>query len=203
MPEDISRELEDCYYPQLLPADVCARAEAFLRSMQPAIIKFGQHKVDLISRPKLVWGIPNADQEFPLYVFGQCKVSYSLMEVMTPLLHEIANFLEERFGHERGFLNIAMATYYWNGKVQYIPPHQDKAVSKETAGKVEDFAPIYNIAFGAVRPFTITTLDLLSAWSMSNGSATGAAALPCRPFAALVSTPRPHQAHSLCSWRVP
>ena len=167
---EMRSDLEGCYYPKLLSDDLRIRVEDFLRTIQPKIVKFGQFKVDLVSRPKFVWGITNADGEYPLYLFGQCKESYSLMEPMTPILHEVANLLEERFGHERGFLNIAMATYYWNGTEHHIVPHQDKAVSKESKGKVEHCAPIYNISFGTVRPFTITTLDLISVWKGSKGA---------------------------------
>ena len=168
--EEIREDLKGCYYPKLLQDDLCIRVEEFLHTIQPEIIKFGQFKVNLVSRPKYVWGIPNADGEYPLYLFGQSKVSYSLMQPMTPILYDIANLLEDRFGHERGFLNIAMATYYWNGADHHIPPHNDKSVSKESKGKVEDFAPIYNLSFGATRPFTITTVDLLSSWKASNGT---------------------------------
>ena len=168
--EEVRAELDNCYYPKLLPADLCTRIVDFLRTIQPKIVKYGQFKTDLVSRPKYVWGIANAEGEYPLYVFGQSKVSYSLMEPMTPILHEAAIFLEDHFGHERGFLNLAMATYYWGGKVEYIPPHQDKSVSKESKGREEDFAPIYNTSFLAVRPFTITTLELIEAWKESKGA---------------------------------
>ena len=168
--EEVRAEVDNCYFPNLLPTDLCTRIVDFLRTIQPKIVKYGQFKTDLVSRPKYVWGIANAEGEYPLYVFGQSKVSYSLMEPMTPILHEAANFLEDHFGHERGFLNLAMATYYWGGKVEYIPPHQDKSVSKESKGREEDFAPIYNTSFLAVRPFTITTLELIEAWKESKGA---------------------------------
>ena len=58
----------------------------------------------------------------------------------------------------------------WNGKEQHIPPHCDKSVSKESQGREEDFAPIYNTSFLAVRPFTITTLELIEAWKESKGA---------------------------------
>ena len=67
--EELKHEIENCYHPKLIQGDLCARVEGFLRPLEPKIIKFGQFKTDLISRPKLVWGIPNADGEYPLYYF--------------------------------------------------------------------------------------------------------------------------------------
>ena len=168
--EAVIKDIEDCYYPKLLPTDLCARVEKFLLTVKPAIIKFGNYKTALKSRPKYAWGIPNADDEYPLYYFGQAKEAYSLMERMPDILHEVAHVLEDRFGHARGFLNLAMATYYWNGKDHHIVPHQDKAVSKECNSRVEDCAPIYNISLGAVRPFKIAAVDLISVWDQSKGN---------------------------------
>ena len=62
-----------------------------------------------------------------------------------PELHKyVCMYVEDHFGHERGFLNNAMATVYETGKNQYIPLHADKAHSFEATGKIENKAPIYN-----------------------------------------------------------
>ncbi len=72
--EEVRAELDNCYYPKLLPSNMCTRIVDFLRTIQPKIVKYGQYKADLVSRPKYVWGIANAEGEYPLYVFGQNKV---------------------------------------------------------------------------------------------------------------------------------
>ena len=48
-----------------------------------------------------------------------------------------------------------MATYYFHGEHQYLKMHQDKAVSCESRGKIEDHAAIFNISIGAPRNFVI------------------------------------------------
>lgn len=161
---EVQADIDACHFPGLLQADMCTRVVDFLKSFEPQIVKFARFNQPLKSRPKRVWGIANDAGEYPLYTFGQSKESYSLMDPMPDLLREVANFLESHFDHPEGFLTLAMATYYHNGTENHIPPHQDKSVSKESTGKEESQAPIYNISFLAVRPFTITKLALLGAF---------------------------------------
>ena len=57
--------------------------------------------------------------------------------------------------------NLAMATYYWNGKANYIPVHQDKKITTGSLGRVETASRIFNVSLGAVRPFLVTPLASL------------------------------------------
>ena len=61
---------------------------------------------------------------------------------------ELAQLVEKDFGLEQGFLNNMMLTFYFNGKDQYLPNHQDKAVDYQSKGKVEDKSQIFNLSFG-------------------------------------------------------
>lgn len=162
--KNIQAEIDGCHFPKFLDTDLCSELWQFLKTVKPKIVKHGPYKANVTSRPKYIWGIANDAGEYPLYGWGQSKADYSLMADMNPLLLRVAALLEDKFSHPRGFLNLAMATFYWNGKDQHIVPHQDKAVSKESTGKVENTAPIYNLSLGAVRPFIITKLALLKAW---------------------------------------
>ena len=83
------------------------------------------------------------------------------MEPMAPILHEVANVLEERFSHPKGFLNTQLATFYFDGTNHYLKNHQDKAHSCESTGKIENKAPIYNLSLGAPRNFVIADLNSL------------------------------------------
>ena len=56
--------------------------------------------------------------------------------------------------------NHVIATYYHNGKDQWIPVHQDKGVSRGS-GFVESQTTTFNLALGAVRPFIVTSLGCL------------------------------------------
>ena len=56
------------------------------------------------------------------------------MTEMPPQVQVVAKMIEDKFCHPAGYLNQALATFYWHGKTQYIPAHQDKAVSAEAEG---------------------------------------------------------------------
>ena len=77
------------------------------------------------------------------------------------MVQGLARRLEEHFGHPWGFLNSPMATYYYDGKHQFLVTHQDKAHSCESTGQIETAAPIYNLSMGAPRSFVIADLNSL------------------------------------------
>ena len=166
---EIQQAARDSHFPQVLSDALQKEIKDFLWSVEPRIVKFGRFKVDLTSRPQRAWGIPNPDGDLPLYVYGQAKESYAEVEHMPAVLYEAAQFLEQRFAHPPGYLNLAFATFYGNGSEHHIPPHQDKAVAKESEGRVEATAPIYNLSFGAARSFVFAGLGILPLWGAKKG----------------------------------
>ena len=54
-----------------------------------------------------------------------------------------------------------MLTFYFNGKDQFLPNHQDKAVDYQSKGKVENKSQIFNFSFGAPRSLVVTDLASL------------------------------------------
>ena len=128
----------------------------YTQSREPYLVKFRGH--GLKTRPKLVFADPNEDGEYPLYRWGQEKLSYDRVEPIPAPVRAVMDYIEERFGAKT---NLAMATYYKNGTDHYIPAHQDKRETVASQGAVETASQIFNIALGAVRPFVITTLSCL------------------------------------------
>ncbi len=129
------------------------------------------------SRPKINYGIPNENGEYGLYRWGQEKRDWHRVEMMPPELLAIIVELEERFGVRP---NHVIATYYHNGKEQWIPVHQDKAVSLGST-KIETKTTIFNLSLGATRDFIITKpscmgekkrkdLDIVAEFPMQHGS---------------------------------
>ena len=108
---------------------------------------------------------------------------------------------EDKFCHPAGYLNQALATFYWHGETQYIPAHQDKAVSAEAEGAVEDKTPIYNLSFGAVRPFLIC--DLASLGKVDRKQLTIIQEFPMHPGDLFVLTPEANVKYSHCVPRDP
>ena len=110
------------------------------------------------SRPKINYGVSNENGEYGLYRWGQEKRDWHRVEDMPPELLAVVDEIVKVFGVRP---NHAIATYYHNGKEQWIPVHQDKAVSIGSKGGVESQTTIFNLSLGAVRPFIITTLACL------------------------------------------
>ena len=77
---------------------------------QPYLVKIRGH--DLKTRPKLIFADPNEDGEYPLYRWGQEKLSYDRVEPIPAPVRAVMDYIEERFGAKT---NLAMATYYKNG----------------------------------------------------------------------------------------
>ena len=89
-----------------------------------------------------------------MYKWGQIQEDFGRIEDMPPQIQLVARAIEERFDHPSGYLNSALATFYGNGSDHFIAAHQDKGVWA-------DKTPIYNLSFGAVRPFLICDLSSL------------------------------------------
>ena len=153
--------LNKCFFEGFVKEPECAEIWNCLTAMHPYIVKWGRFRAPVKSRPKLNFGIANDQGEFPLYSWGQVVADYSKIEPMPPPVRALGARIEKVFGHSAGYLNHALATFYWNGLDQHIPQHQDKAVDRCSRGRVESKSPIYNVAFGAVRPFIFTDLQCL------------------------------------------
>lgn len=119
------------------------------------------NSADTISRPalaKINCADPNENGEYPLYRWGQERQSYDLVRKIPPPVRAVMDCIEAQFGAKT---NLAMATYYWNGKENYIPVHQDKKITIGSLGRVETASRIFNVSLGAVRPFLVTSLASL------------------------------------------
>ena len=154
--EAVRRALLAGYHPDFLPEALRRDLWEYTQSCEPYLVKFRGH--DLKTRPKLIFADPNEDGEYPLYRWGQEKLSYDRVEPIPAPVRAVMDYIEERFGAKT---NLAMATYYKNGADHYIPAHQDKRVTVASEGAVETASQIFNIALGAARPFVITTLSCL------------------------------------------
>ena len=150
------------YYPQFLtPEEAEALKVCLVAERPPYLVKYKEcWRTEVISRPKCNMAEP-VDGKWPAYKWGQVKDDLPLIELPPPLVQKLARRLEAHFGHPRGFLNGPMATYYFDGKNQYLVNHQDKSHSCESTGQIESAAPIYNLSLGAPRNFVIADLNSL------------------------------------------
>ena len=82
------------------------------------------------------------DGAWPAYKWGQVADDLPLIELPPRLVTDLARRLEAHFGHPKGFLNSPMATYYFDGKHQYLINHQDKVHSYQSTGRVENAAAV-------------------------------------------------------------
>ena len=153
---------EKHYYPQFLtPEGAEALKECLVAERAPYLVKYNEAwRSSVKSRPKCNMAEP-VDGKWPAYKWGQVNDDLPLIEIPPPLVQNLARRLEAHFGHPRGFLNSPMATYYFDGKNQYLVNHQDKSHSCESTGKIESAAPIYNLSLGAPRNFVIANLNSL------------------------------------------
>ena len=157
---EIAPLLERCYHDEFVQEPERTEIWKCLTELEPYVVKDARFGKPVKSRPKINFGIANEFGEYPLYSWGQAVADYSRIQPMPSPVRALGARIEEAFGHQPGYLNQALATFYWNGLEQYIPQHQDKAVDK-MSGKIESNSNIYNVAFGAVRPFIFTTLAAL------------------------------------------
>ena len=150
------------YYQQFLaPEEASALMECLVAERPPYMVKFNEAwRSTVATRPKCNMAQP-VDGAWPAYKWGQVADDLPLIELPPRLVQDLARRLEEHFGHPRGFLNSPMATYYYDGKHQYLVCHQDKAHSCESTGQIETAAPIYNLSLGAPRNFVIADLNSL------------------------------------------
>ena len=160
LPQEIAPLLERCYHDEFVQEPERTEIWKCLTELEPYVVKWGRFKTPVRSRPKINFGIANEFGEYPLYSWGQAVADYSRIQPMPSPVRALGARIEEAFGHQPGYLNQALATFYWNRRDQHIPQHQDKAVDK-MSGKIESNSNIYNVAFGAVRPFIFTTLAAL------------------------------------------
>lgn len=144
------------YHANWLPEKLRRELWEYTLTREPYFVKFRGH--DLKTRPKINFADPNESGEYPLYRWGQERQSYGLVEKIPPPVRAVIELIETQFGAKT---NLAMATYYWNGKEHYIPVHQDKKVTLQSEGRVETASRIFNVALGAVRPFLVTSLASL------------------------------------------
>ena len=154
-PEDL-KLIQAGYHANWLPEKLRRDLWEYTLTREPYFVKFRRH--DLKTRPKINFADPNENGEYPLYRWGQERQSYGLVEKIPPPVRAIMDFIEDRFGAKT---NLAMATYYWNGKDHYIPAHCDRKVTVASEGRVETASRIFNVSLGAVRPFLITATACL------------------------------------------
>ena len=187
-----------CYFHKsFLHGELLESTWKWLQTQEPYVVRYNEAwKSPVKSRPKINWGIKNSDGYWPLYKWGQIKLDYGKIADMPSQIQAVANLVEKRFGHPTGYLNQALATFYWNGKDQHIPAHQDKVVSAESESKVEDKTPIYNLSFGAVRPFLICDLECMGTADRSKLSILQE--FPMYPGDLFVLTPEINAKYSHC-----
>ena len=135
--------------------------ECLVKERPPYMVKNNEAwRATVTTRPKCNMAEP-VDGAWPAYKWGQVGDDLSLIEPPPPLVQKVARRLEVHFGHPRGFLNSSIATFYFDGKHQYLKNHQDKAHSCQSNTRVESAAPIYNLSLGAPRHFVIADLASL------------------------------------------
>ena len=150
------------YYPKFLEnTEADTLMDCLVTERPPYMVKFnGAWRSTLATRPKCNMAEP-VDGAWPAYKWGQVADDLPLIELPPRLVTDLARRLEAHFGHPKGFLNSPMATYYFDGKHQYLKNHQDKAHSYQSTGRVDNAAPIYNLSLGAPRNFVIADLTSL------------------------------------------
>ena len=148
--------IHDGYHADWLPDALRRGLWDYTLTRQPYFVKFRGH--DVKTRPKINFADPDEHGEYPLYRWGQERQSYDLVERVPPPVRAVMDYILVRFGNKT---NHAMATYYWNGREQYIPIHCDKKATTGSAGRVETASRIFNVSLGAVRPFLVTSLSSL------------------------------------------
>eukprot|EP00959_Pyramimonas_sp_CCMP1952_P409365 8579180-Pyramimonas_sp.AAC.1 len=143
------------------PEEADALMKCLVAERPPYMVKYNEAwRSTVATRPKCNMAEP-VDGAWPAYKWGQVADDLPLVELPPRLVQDFARWLEKHFGHPQGFLNNQMATYYYDGKHQYLKNHQDKAHSCESTGQIESAAPIYNLSLGAPRNFVIADVKSL------------------------------------------
>jgi hypothetical protein len=110
------------------------------------------------SRPKMVYAIPNAEGELPVYDWHQRPEYFGAVEALPQQFEVLFDLVKDRFP----LLpqpNHMMLTFHRTGKEGYIPPHRDSSYSEFNAGAFETATPIFLFSFMATRKFCITDLN--------------------------------------------
>ena len=126
-PEDLQK-IKDGYYPGFLDPNEAKALFEYLKEAKPQLVMLRGKPVT--TRPKVNYVIQNADGTSPLYKWGQHAVNYSSLQQAPPIIRDLIDKVTERFRiPPQEALNHAIATFYFNGKEQAIPCHQDKVFS--------------------------------------------------------------------------
>ena len=153
-PAEDAEAIRKGYHPNFISGDVLDALWRYTLTRAPYHVHLRKKPVK--SRPKINYGVSNENGEYGLYRWGQEKKDWHRVEDMPQELLAVIDEIEKVFGVRP---NHAIATYYHNGKEQWIPVHQDKAVSLGSKGGIESKTTIFNLSLGAGRPFIITSLD--------------------------------------------
>ena len=116
------------------------------------VLKSGQYKIDISTRPKLSFSIPEQDGALGLYWWRQAIEDYGRVEAMPKVLREVIDCYSAM---DKESYNHAMLTLHIDGSCG-IPEHQDKAFSKDSKGQVENGSAIRDFSFGCTRSFVIS-----------------------------------------------
>ena len=117
-------DLASCFHKSFLVGDVLESTWQWLQTQQPIVVRWNEaFKSPVKSRPKIIWGTRNAEGWFPLYKWGQIAQDFGRVTEMPPQVQVVAKMIEDKFCHPAGYLNQALATFYWHGETQYIPAH--------------------------------------------------------------------------------
>ena len=156
-------DLDHCFRKSFVPAELSERIWNYIlhdTSPYHVNLRKGAGK----TRPKVNFSIARREgayKIFSCYRWGQHEEDWTLIEEPPACILELAQLAEREFGMEAGHLNNMMLTFYFNGKDQHLPNHQDKAVDFKSEGKIENTSKIFNFSFGAPRAFVVTGLDSL------------------------------------------
>ena len=153
---DDSRAIRKGFHPNFISGEVLDTLWRYTLTRAPYHVHLRGKPVK--SRPKINYGVPNENGEYGLYRWGQEMRDWHRVEDMPPELLAVIDEIEKVFGVRP---NHAIATYYHNGKEQWIPAHRDKATTIGSKGGVENQTTIFNLSLGAMRPFIITPLSCL------------------------------------------
>ena len=156
-------DLDHCFRKSFVPAELSERIWNYiLHDTSPYHVNLRTGPVK--TRPKVNFSIARREgayKIFSCYRWGQYEEDWTLIEEPLAYILELAQLAEREFGLEAGHLNNMMLTFYFNGKDQHLPNHQDKAVDFKSEGKIENTSKIFNFSFGAPRAFVVTGLDSL------------------------------------------
>ena len=158
------QQIGTIYYSEFVNGSLLKETWEWFRNRQPYTMRFKGS--DVIAWPKENFGLPrDNDGALPSYHWGQAKEDLALVEPTPEQIRKCARRIEQYFGHEEGYLNSQMATYYYRGDRQYLSVQQMQGITKESVRGVEEVSPIYILTFGADRSFVIADLGSLGLYN--------------------------------------